>query len=82
MDNQLSLFGTSPDQSTFQSTLWGCLSFYPTDSLKWTDNCRHCLLWVQKRKQRPDDECVIAPCKKDERSDGRNGYYSIHNMPK
>ncbi len=81
MSNQLSLFGPSVDKNTFQSAMWGCLTFYSTNSNKWQDNCRHCLLWVHKKLQRPDDECLQAPCSHDDREDGRDGYFSIHNMP-
>ena len=82
MNGQLSLFGTAPDQQTYQSTTWGTLHFCPTASTKWTDTCRHCLLWVQKPYQRPDDECLNAPCNSEDREDGLNGYFSIQEMPK
>lgn len=78
---QLELFGLSSDENEFVSDTWGLLTFFPTKGNKWVDTCRHCLLWVQKDQQKPDDECVFAPCSGDERKDGRNGYYSIHNMP-
>lgn len=76
---QLSLFGTSPDQNTFQSEKWGLLTFYPTKGDKWMDTCRHCLLWESVLGERSD--CANAPCHADERTDGKNGYFSIHNMP-
>lgn len=78
---QLSLFGLSVDQNTFQSTLWGQLTFVPTGSEKWSDNCRHCLLWKPSEQQRDDDECLSACCGKDERTDGRCGYFSIQQIP-
>lgn len=79
MSEQLSLFGTSSDQNSFQSELWGTLDFFPTNSDKWTDNCRHCLLWTREHGQ--TDECLRAPCNPDERDDHRRGYFSIHQMP-
>ncbi len=82
MDTQLSLFGTAPDQNSFQSTLWGCLSFFPTKGNGWKDCCRHCLLWVHKDQQTDHDECLSAPCSSEDRSDHQNGYFSIQNMPK
>ena len=39
MSNQLSLFGITPSQDTFQSVLWGELTFYPTKTNKWRDTC-------------------------------------------
>ena len=81
MSGQLSLFGTTTDQSQYQSTLWGTLTFYPTGSTKWSDNCRHCLLWVRKEDQKPTDECCSALCSKEDRADGQDGYFGIHNMP-
>lgn len=82
MSMQLELFGLTPDENTFQSTLWGLLTFYPSKSDCYKDTCRHCLLCVPKEEQRPDDECLFAHCSDFERADGRNGYFSIHNMPK
>lgn len=81
MSGQLSLFGTTPDQSQYQSAEWGTLTFYPTGSKKWKDNCRHCLLWVHKKDQKPTDECCTAPCSKEDRADGQDGYFGIQNMP-
>lgn len=77
--NQLSMFGPMPDQNTFQSEKWGTLTFFPTKSDKWTDTCRHCLLF-----QHPyfgKTECDKAPCLSKQRSDHKNGYFSIHNYP-
>ena len=78
---QLSLFGLATDQGEFMSEIWGLLTFYPTKGNGWKDTCKHCLLWVHQEEQTPQDECLSAPCSCDERADGRNGYYSIHNMP-
>lgn len=78
---ELSLFGASYDQGTFQSTVWGLLTFFPTKSEKWCDNCRHCLLWKRKDDQTRNDECLTAPCSDYERRDGQNGYFSICEMP-
>lgn len=79
--NQLSLFGLSHDQTSFMSTEWGCLTFYPTRSDKWTDTCRHCILWKHKDQQTDSDECLSAPCSSQDRNDGLSGYYSIHEIP-
>lgn len=79
MEDQLSIFGPAPDQNTFQSEKWGTIQFFPTKTDKWTDNCRHCLLWT--REQGQTDECLRAPCNPDERNDQRRGYYSIHQVP-
>ena len=79
---QLFLFGVTDDQNTFMSELWGKLTFVPTGSNKWKDNCRHCLLWVRKECQKPNDECISAPCSHDCRKDGKDGYFSIHDMPR
>lgn len=81
MSGQLSLFWTAPDQNTYQSIIWGTLHFCPTGSTKWSDNCRHCLLWVRKEDQKPTDECCSAPCSKEDRADGQDGYFGIQNMP-
>lgn len=80
-DTQLSLFGLAPDQSELMSATWGLLTFYPTKGNGWKDTCKHCLLWVHKEEQTPQDECLAAPCSCDERADGRNGFYSIRFMP-
>lgn len=77
---QLSLFGSTPDQNTFQSEKWGTLTFYPTKGHEWKDTCRHCLLWDSVLGETP--ACATAPCQATERIDGNNGYYSIHNYPK
>lgn len=82
MSEQLSLFGVAPDQNTFQSALWGQLTFCPTDGKKWKDTCRHCLLCVRKDEQTDHDECLSAPCDPTDRADHRNGYFSIQQMPK
>ncbi len=64
------------DFNFFDSPTWGRLTFYPAKSDKWKDMCRHCLLDCRPM------ECMQAHCLADERPDGRNGYYSIHQMPK
>ena len=78
---QLELFGISEDQMTFTSELWGVLSFFPSQTNKWTDTCKHCLLWDNKKR-----ECAAphgqAPCASYERYDGQEGYFAIHDMPK
>lgn len=80
-DSQLSLFGLTPAQDTFVSELWGPLNFIPSESNKWKDTCRHCLLWKHKREHTASDECLSAPCNASDRTDGRNGYFSIQQMP-
>lgn len=72
---QLSLFGITPDQNTYNSVKWGTLTFYPAQSHKWTDTCRHCLLWDSVLAE--NGECAKALCYADERTDGKNGYFSI-----
>lgn len=76
---QLSMFGLSQDQNTYQSEKWGTLMFYPTKGHEWKDTCRHCLLWSSVLAEQPD--CHMAACQSEERPDGKNGYYSIHNYP-
>ena len=63
------------DENTFDSALWGRLTFFPTKGDKWNDTCKHCLL------ERSPEECVKARCHADDRTDGRSGYFSIHEMP-
>lgn len=64
------------NQDKFYSEVWGELTFFPTKGFDGR-NCSHCLLncdWCE-------NECVNAPCVSVERKDGRNGYFSIHEMP-
>ena len=82
MEEQLTLFGESSNQNHFHSELWGLLTFVSTGSDKWSDNCRHCPLWKHKSEQTPYDECLHASYSHEDRADGRDGYFSIHNMPK
>lgn len=77
--NQLSMFGPTSDQNTFQSEKWGTLTFFPTKGYQWKDTCRHCLLWDSVLGEMT--ECANAPCHSEERTDGKNGYFSIHNYP-
>lgn len=81
MSTQLSLFGPSADKNTFQSAVWGTLTFFPTKTNKWKDTCRRCLLWTGDRPGKEVSECLNAPCAACERHDGKDGYYSIHDMP-
>ena len=71
-------YGPSEDQMHFTSERWGLLTFFPTKGNKWKDTCRHCLLWDPEDKE----ECARAHCEAQIRTDGLNGYYSIHDMPK
>lgn len=63
------------NENTFNSPTWGQLTFFPTKSNKWNETCRHCLL------ARSKSECHAAHCRSNERTDGKNGYFSIHEMP-
>lgn len=79
---QLDLFGLQAGEDEFVSERWGRLTFYPSESERWTDTCRHCLLWVRKDERRDDDECLRAPCSGCDRRDGRNGFFGIMEMPR
>lgn len=79
-NRQLDLFSDF-DEQQFYSRRWGMLQFFPTKSDKWSDCCKHCLLWKRKDEQTDGDECLFAPCNADERTDQKNGYYAIHRMP-
>ena len=68
-------------QNVFFSGKWGRLYFVPVDSDRWSDTCRHCPLWVPRQLQSPLDECMDAPCTKERRHDGRQGYFAIQKMP-
>lgn len=76
---QLALMGESDNQWHFTSETWGLLTFYPTKSDKWKDTCLHCLLWDSVHGQTL--ECLTANCRAESRHDGKNGFYSIRNMP-
>lgn len=71
---QLAIIGASDTQMHFTSERWGLLTFFPAKSDLFKDTCRHCLLLNQ-------DECNDAPCYARHRTDGQNGYFSIHDMP-
>ena len=64
------------DQNTFQSKTFGTLTFFPSRDAKWKNTCRHCLLG------RTEEECMQAACSAMDRKDGREGYFSVHQMPK
>lgn len=70
----------SEDQNTFVSERWGELQFFPSKTNKAKDTCQHCLL--NPRDEEPVAECHRAPCCKEERTDQREGYFSIHQMPR
>lgn len=77
---QLDIFGMSADENQFTSPLWGVLTFFPASSNKWTDTCRHCLLWDNESR------CCSEPpgsarCADYERTDRREGYFAIHQFP-
>ena len=71
--------GESDNQMHFTSETWGLLTFYTTKSDKWKDTCRHCLLWDSVLGETL--ECATAHCRTESRLDGKNGFYSIRNMP-
>lgn len=78
---QLSLFGASESGNYYESETWGLLTFFPTRNNDPDKNCRHCLLRCEISDKEHWQECVNAPCCADQRKDGRNGYFSIHDMP-
>lgn len=63
------------NENTFNSPTWGELTFFPAKSSKWDDTCKHCLL------ARNTVECFMTNCRSYERTDFKNGYFSIHQMP-
>lgn len=71
---QLDMFGASSNEHYFTSEMWGLLTFYATKKRGWDAQCRHCLLYRST-------DCDKAKCTTEERMDGMNGYYSIHEMP-
>ena len=77
---QLALMGESDTQMHFTSLKWGLLTFYPTKTDKWVDTCKHCLLYDNKTGK--GLECLEAPCRSSSRADGKNGFFSICEMPK
>lgn len=77
---QLEIFGMSEDESRFTSVLWGELTFFPARSNQWKDTCRHCLLW-DNAAGRCSEPPGTARCADYERSDKREGYFAIHQMP-
>lgn len=79
MMEQLSIFGESDTQNHFNSETWGMLEFFPAASSRWSDTCRHCLLWNGADGDKT--ECYEAHCESSDRDDGREGYFSIHDMP-
>ena len=66
--------GMSPDEMSFMSEKYGKLDFFETKSDQWKDTCKHCLLYNS-------EECHRACCMGIHRIDGKNGYFSIHQMP-
>ena len=66
--------GMSPDEMSFMSEKYGKLDFFETISVAWKDTCKHCLLWNS-------GECLRANCISMQRIDGKNGYFSIQQMP-
>lgn len=63
-------------QDTFESKRWGTLHFFEVKEINYNACCKRCLL------NGSGDECRSAPCVPWCREDGKNGYFSIHQMPK
>ena len=72
---ELDLFGLSSNENYYMSELWGRLEFFPTKTDDNRKTCRHCLL-------ANSDACLLVKCQAEERKDGRNGYFSIHDYPR
>ncbi|MBQ9473292.1 MAG: hypothetical protein IJU81_02640 [Bacteroidales bacterium] len=66
------------DENTMTTRRWGELEFYPAKTSRWSDTCRHCLLWTVWED---DEDCLRALCRDFERADHRNGYFSIQQFP-
>ena len=79
LHEQLALIGESDNQMHFTSETWGLLTFYPTKSDKYKDNCYHCLL--RPGKDDTINECLLAPCIPEQRRDGLGGFFAIREMP-
>lgn len=62
-------------QQQYESPVWGTVSFFPVTGKAAGAKCRRCIL------ARTHSDCMAAPCEPQEREDGLNGYYSIHQMP-
>lgn len=71
--------GLSTDQNTFLSEKWGKVTFVPASDGSVKNTCRHCILWDNKWRTCSDK---TAPCCAWERDDMKNGYFTIHEMPK
>ena len=65
------------DENVVFSKQFGRVTFIAAagNSDKPKDTCQKCLLMGQ-------EECLEARCAARVRTDGRNGYFSIHQMPK
>ena len=63
-------------QQQYESEMFGVADFFPVTGKAVNTKCRHCIL------ARTEKDCLAAPCTPIERKDGRDGYYSIHQMPK
>ena len=62
-------------QQQYESKVWGDVQFSPVSGKAASTKCRHCILAGTEM------DCLAAPCTPQEREDGLNGYYSIHQMP-
>lgn len=60
-------------ENFFASDRWGYLTFVESRGKK---DCLYCLLRYE------DEECNRARCCKEQRTDGKNGFFTIRQMPK
>ena len=60
-------------ENFFASDRWGYLTFVESIGKK---DCLYCLLRYE------DDECNRARCCNEQRTDGKNGFFTIRQMPK
>lgn len=78
---QLDLF-QAVDQSFFLSKHWGLVDFFAVNGEhNYKQCCQKCLLQSSWDSVDLCNDCAQAPCRAEERTDGLNGYYSIHNKP-
>lgn len=63
------------NQQQYHSDMWGDVEFIPVSGKAVQTKCKHCIL------RQTDIDCLSAPCTSQERDDGLDGYFSIHQMP-
>ena len=59
----------------YVSRKWGETVFRPVRGKAARTKCRHCIL------RGTYEDCAVAPCLPDERTDGLDGYFTIQDMP-